>query len=57
MRVTDFRKAEKLTEYRTRGHPVTFLGSRYNKGFAELIDNLRGEAGGRDPWDTRRPIR
>jgi hypothetical protein len=26
---------------------VTFLGSRYNKGFAELIDNLRGETAAR----------
>jgi hypothetical protein len=28
---------------------VTNVRNRYNKGFAELIDNLRGEAGGRNP--------
>lgn len=26
-------------------HSVTNLESRYNTGFAELTDNLRGEAG------------
>jgi hypothetical protein len=26
---------------------VTFLGSRYNTSFAELIDNLRGETAAR----------
>jgi hypothetical protein len=36
---------------------VTIVGSRYNKGFAELIDNLRGEAAGRDPRDTHRAVR
>jgi hypothetical protein len=36
---------------------VTIEGSRYNKGFAELIDNLRGEASGCDPCDLRPPVR
>ncbi|GGC34828.1 hypothetical protein GCM10011400_21770 [Paraburkholderia caffeinilytica] len=44
------KKPEDGSKYSTCDHSVTIKGSRYNKGFAELIDNLRGEAGGCDPW-------
>ncbi len=39
---------EKTGGDEARGRSVTIPESRYNTGFAELNDNLRGEAGRRD---------